>query len=83
MNEEDSQRILAKCLMGKHRQNCVVGFVVVCSWVSVDWISQIRVWYQCCWNRIRDVFFHSIGGMDFPDIVNMFVDDCLSCFNMQ
>ena len=49
----------------------------------MDWISQIRVWYQCCCDRIRNVFFHNVGGMDFPDIANMFMDDCLPCFNMQ
>ena len=39
--------------------------------------------YRYSWNRIRNVFFHNVGGMDFPDIANMFMDECLPCFNMQ
>ena len=32
---------------------------------------------------IHDDFLHNVGGMDFPGIANMFMDDCLSYFNMQ
>ena len=51
----------------------------------MDWISQTCVLYQYSWNRIRNVFFQNlnVGGMDFPDIANMFMDECLPCFNMQ
>ena len=46
-------------------------------------IPDLCVLYRYSWNRIRNVFFHNVGGMDFPDIANMVMDECLPCFNMQ
>ena len=75
--KEESRRIQAKYLMEIH------VMVLFYSWMSVDWISRIWGPCQCCWNCTLDVSkYVDVSGMDFPDVVNMFVSKMVvSCFD--
>ena len=77
---EESQRIQAKCLMETHVK---VFLVLFYSWMSVDWISRIWGSCQCCWNCPLDGSkYVGVSGMDFPDVVNVFVTKMVvSCFD--
>ena len=86
--KEESQRIQANCLMEIQVKICCLVKVfcfLFYSWMSLDWISRMWGSCQCCWNCPLDGSkYVDVSGMDFPDVVNMFVSrmvvSCFGCF---